>query len=93
MKPKYSAQAGTFESSDLIILIEPLEENSGRKIELESAVMLQYGDNLKSIVNEILDQYEMTDIHLIIKDKGALEPVVRARLETAIERSLNPQKF
>ncbi|HRZ98262.1 MAG TPA: citrate lyase acyl carrier protein [Paludibacter sp.] len=93
MKPKYAAQAGTFESSDLIILIEPLEDNSGRKIELESAVMLQYGDSLKKIVNEMLDLYEMTDIHLIIKDKGALEPVVRARLETAIERSVNPQIF
>lgn len=88
MKPLKSSQAGTFESSDLIILIEPLDHNAGRKIEIESAVMLQYGDNLKSIVNEMLDAYSMTDVHLIIKDKGALEPVVRARLETAIKRSI-----
>lgn len=93
MKPLYPSQAGTFESSDLVILIEPLEENQGRKIEIESAVMLQYGNNLKSIVDELLDAYQLTDIHLILKDKGALEPVVRARIETAIKRSLNSQKF
>jgi citrate lyase subunit gamma (acyl carrier protein) len=93
MIPKYASQAGTFESSDLIILIEPMEDKSGRKIEIESAVMLQYGDNLKTIVNEMLDNYQMTDIHIILKDKGALEPVIRARIETAIERSLNKQNF
>jgi citrate lyase subunit gamma (acyl carrier protein) len=91
MKPKHPSQAGTFESSDVIVLIEPLEIGSGRKIEIESIVKLQYGDNLKTVVNEILDQYELTDIHIILKDKGALEPVVKARLETAILRSIDRQ--
>ena len=70
MKPLRASQAGTFESSDVIILIEPLDHESGRKIEIESAVMLQYGENLKSIVNEMLDQWELTDIHIILKDKS-----------------------
>jgi citrate lyase subunit gamma (acyl carrier protein) len=34
----------------------------------------------------------MTDIHLIAKDIGALEPTIKARLETAIKRSLNQQE-
>lgn len=89
MKPIKSSQAGTFESSDLIVLIEPLLNESGRKVEIESIVLLQYGENLKSIVTEMLDQFELTDVHLIVKDKGALEPVVRARMETAILRSLS----
>ena len=91
MKPLFASQAGTFESSDLIVLIEPGEGDTGRKIEIESIVLLQYGDNLKSIVAEMLDQYEIADIHVILKDKGALEPVVRARMETAILRSLANQ--
>jgi citrate lyase subunit gamma (acyl carrier protein) len=91
MKPKHPSQAGTFESSDVIVLIEPLEIGSGRKIEIESIVKLQYGDNLKNVVNEMLDQYVLTDIHIILKDKGALEPVVKARLETAILRSIDRQ--
>ena len=93
MKPLFASQAGTFESSDLIVLIEPGKDNAGRKIEIESIVLLQYGDNLKSIVAEMLDQYELTDIHVILKDKGALEPVVRARMETAILRSLANQNL
>jgi citrate lyase subunit gamma (acyl carrier protein) len=86
MKPKISAQSGTFESSDVIFLIEPLPENAGRKIELNSTVFHQYGESFHKIV------VEMTDIHLIAKDKGALEPTIKARLETAIRRSMDEKE-
>ena len=92
MKPKIAAQSGTFESSDVIVLIEPLPVGSGRKIEISSTVMQQFGASFRQIVDEMLDQYEMTDIHLIAKDKGALEPTIKARLETAIQRSLDQQQ-
>ncbi|HEY3372983.1 MAG TPA: citrate lyase acyl carrier protein [Prolixibacteraceae bacterium] len=92
MKPKIAAQSGTFESSDVIVLIEPLSDNAGRKIELSSSVMHQYGANFNQIVVDMLDKYELTDIHLIAKDKGALEPTIKARLETAIKRSLDQQE-
>ena len=86
------AQAGTFESSDIMILVEPVSENSGRNLEIDSSVMLQYGDVLTNLINKVLDKYEIKDIHLIAKDKGALEPTIIARLETAFERALNQQK-
>jgi len=92
MKPKTASQAGTFESSDVIFLIEPLPENTGRKIELFSTVLHQYGESFNKIVVEMLDQFNLTDIHLIAKDKGALEPTIKARLETAIRRSLGMQE-
>lgn len=92
MKPKIAAQSGTFESSDVIFLIEPLPDNSGRKLEISSTVMQQFGDSFRRIVIEMLDQYDLTDIHLIAKDKGALEPTIKARLETAIKRSLDEQE-
>jgi citrate lyase subunit gamma (acyl carrier protein) len=92
MIPKNAAQAGTFESSDVIFLIEPLPENSGRKIELFSTVLHQYGESFNRIVSEMLDDFELTDIHLIARDKGALEPTIKARLETAIKRSLGLQQ-
>jgi len=92
MKPKIAAQSGTFESSDVIFLIEPLPDNSGRKLELFSTVMQQYGLSFNRIVTEMLDGYQMTDIHLIAKDKGALEPTIKARLETAIKRSMEQQE-
>jgi citrate lyase subunit gamma (acyl carrier protein) len=86
MKPKVAAQSGTFESSDVIFLIEPLPDKAGRKIELNSTVMQQYGTSFRHIVEAMLDQYDMTDIHLIAKDKGALEPTIKARLETASQQ-------
>lgn len=92
MKPIIAAQSGTFESSDVIFLIEPLPDNSGRKLEISSTVMQQFGASFNQIVIDMLDSYEMTDIHLIAKDKGALEPTIKARLETAIKRSLNQQE-
>lgn len=88
MTPKTAAQAGTFESSDVLFLIEPLPEKSGRKIELFSTVLHQYGESFNKIVTEMLDDYALTDIHIIARDKGALEPTIKARLETAINRSL-----
>jgi citrate lyase subunit gamma (acyl carrier protein) len=78
MKPKIAAQSGTFESSDVIFLIEPLPEHSGRKLEISSTVMQQFGVSFNPIIVEMLDQYEMTDIHLIAKGKGALEPTIKA---------------
>ena len=54
--------------------------------------MQQFGASFNRIVEDILNQYDMTDIHLIAKDKGALEPTIKARLETAIKRSLNQQE-
>ncbi len=92
MKLLKKAQAGTFESSDIMILVEPVSEGIGRKLEIDSSVMLQYGDILTNLINKVLNKYEITDIHLIAKDKGALEPTIIARLETAIERALNQQK-
>jgi citrate lyase subunit gamma (acyl carrier protein) len=92
MKPKIPAQSGTFESSDVIVLIEPLADGAGRRIEISSTVMQQFGASFRQIVETMLNSYEMTDIHLIAKDKGALEPTIKARLETAIKRSLGEQE-
>ncbi|MCE1199712.1 MAG: citrate lyase acyl carrier protein [Marinilabiliales bacterium] len=92
MKPKTAAQSGTFESSDVIVLIEPLPDGAGRQLEISSTVMQQYGVFFRQTVEEMLDLYEMTDIHLIAKDKGALEPTIRARIETAIMRSMGKQE-
>jgi len=90
--PKFNAQAGTFESSDIMILIEPVEKNAGRLIDLSSTVMLQFEEDIKKTIIEVLDEYNIDDIHLIAKDKGALNPAISARVETAIKRSLGIQE-
>ena len=80
------AQAGSFESSDIMILVEPAA-TSGRHIELESNVQLQYGDQIRALINKKLDEMGVKDIHLIARDKGALNPTICARIETAVIRA------
>lgn len=92
MEIKREAQAGSFESSDILILAEPVKVGEGRKIELDSGVHLQYGDRILALINSILDNYEINDIHLIVNDKGAIEAVISARMETVLQRALCEQQ-
>ena len=61
-------------------------------ISLDSSVMLEFGDTIEKIILDKLDEYAISDIHLIVKDKGALDPTINARLETAILRACDFQK-
>jgi citrate lyase subunit gamma (acyl carrier protein) len=90
MQPKVPAQAGTLESSDALVLVEPVADGAGRRIELESNVMMQYGRHIRQQVTAMLDQLSVADVRIIIKDKGALDAAIRARVETAIRRSSQP---
>ena len=92
MKTIKQAQAGTFESSDILVLVEEAEDNSGRQIELSSPVMIQYGKSIHNEINRVLDRYEIEDIHIICQDKGALSVTICARVETAIRRALGIQE-
>jgi len=92
MTPKFKAQAGTFESSDIMILIEPVEQGTGLQVDISSTVMLQFEEDIKTTVNQVLNDLDIEDVHLIAKDKGALTPTIKARVETAVKRSLGIQE-
>ncbi|MCY1634015.1 citrate lyase acyl carrier protein [Marinifilum breve] len=92
MTPKFKAQAGTFESSDIMVLIEPVSEEAGRQIDISSTVMLQFEDDIKNTINQVLDDLDIQNVHLIAKDKGALTPTIKARVEAAVKRSLGIQE-
>ncbi|PID88249.1 MAG: citrate lyase acyl carrier protein [Bacteroidia bacterium] len=92
MKIKQKAQAGTFESGDIMILIEPVPSGAGREIIIDSTVALQFGDDIKQLIISKLDEFKVQDVHLMAKDKGALEPTIKARVETALIRSANQQE-
>lgn len=87
MQLKVAAQAGTLESSDALVLVEPAAAGSGRQIELESNVMRQFGGHIRQQVITTLDRLCVADVRILIKDKGALDATVQARVETAIRRS------
>ena len=78
-----SAVAGTMESSDAYVEIEPAE---GLQIQLESVVAQQFGDAIKDVVRDVLAEQGVENAKIRVVDRGALECVLRARIETAIVR-------
>ena len=78
-----SASAGTMESSDVYVQIEPAQ---GLDIQLESVVYNQFGDAIREVVKEVLNEQGIENAAVRIVDRGALECVIRARVETAIFR-------
>lgn len=79
------AVAGTLESSDVYVELEPHE--GGIVIELESVVKRQFGESILKSAEEVLSEQGVTSAKLIITDRGALDCVIRARVETAIARA------
>ena len=78
-----NACAGTMESSDAYVEIEPSE---ALDIQLESVVKQQFGDAILQVVGEVLKENNVDKASVRVVDRGALECVIRARVETAIVR-------
>lgn len=86
MKVVNSAHAGTLESSDVYIQVNPISEDIV-KIELESSVEELYGEEIEELIRETLKQMEVSNVHVKIQDKGALDLVIKARLQAAVLRA------
>ncbi len=76
--------AGTLESSDVMITLEPAE--SGINLSLESTVINQYGRQIKQTVLETLDRLGVKNANVIVSDHGALDCTIKARVECAYYR-------
>lgn len=79
------AIAGTLESSDAQITVEPFE--NGIELSLESSVMNQYGRQIKETVLRTLEEMDVKNVKIKVVDKGALECTLKARVECAVFRS------
>ena len=78
------AAAGTMESSDVYVEIEPCE--NVLVVELESVVQAQFGDAIEETVRQVLSECGVKAAKVRVVDRGALECVIRARVETAAMR-------
>ena len=83
MKITKYAIAGTLESSDAMVTVEP---SNILEIEIESVVMAEYGQQIKQIAQQTLQQLGVTTAKVHISDRGALDCVLSARLQTAVYR-------
>ena len=80
-----SAVAGTLESSDAHITVEP--HDSGIELEITSSVMNQYGRQIRATVLETLERLDVKNGRVTVVDKGALDCTLKARVECAVFRS------
>ena len=79
------ASCGTMESSDAYMELEPIA--AGVQIDLQSVVEHQFGDSIRALAADMLQQEGIDNVSLRIVDRGALECTLRARLETLIARA------
>ena len=75
--------AGTMESSDAYVEVQPSQQ---MQIQLESVVKQQFGDQIMDTVRQVLEENNVEKANVKVVDRGALECVIRARVETAILR-------
>lgn len=78
--------AGTLESSDLLVEVMPAETEQ-LNIEISSSVEKQFSDLIKQVVVDTLANLGVTSASIIINDKGALDCVIRARVQAAVMRA------
>ncbi len=92
MKIIQPAFAGTLESSDLQVRIAP-NPDGVIDIALDSTVQKQFGAAIETLVRDLLRQLGVESAALEIEDKGALDCVIRARVQAAVMRAANCQEI
>lgn len=85
MEIKKAAMAGTLESSDAQVTVEP--GNGKIDLSIESSVIHQFGRQIRATVLDTLERLEVKDAKVTIVDKGALDCTLKARVECAVYRS------
>ena len=89
MKIVREALAGTQESSDLMVKIAPA--HGELEIVIHSEVIKQFGEQIRQVANDTLRAMNKPTAQRIIEDKGALDCVIRARLQSALMRAADEQ--
>lgn len=84
MQIKRKVQAGTMQSSDLMVFLEPADQLT---IEIESTVKKQFEHLIRQQIEFVLEKYEIHSGAIRVSDRGALDYAIVARLEAGINRA------
>jgi len=84
MKIQRNGQAGTMQSSDLMVVVEPAD---GLVIEIESTVKKQFEHLIRAKLEQVLAKHGAEGARISVNDRGALDYAIEARLETALRRA------
>ncbi|WP_099950296.1 citrate lyase acyl carrier protein [Ezakiella peruensis] len=80
-----TGRAGSLESNDLIVEIEPADDLI---IEIKSVVEDIFKDQIENVVKKTLKDLNIDKAKIRIDDRGALDFTISARVETAVKRAL-----
>jgi citrate lyase subunit gamma (acyl carrier protein) len=92
MKIVKEALAGTLESSDLLVKVMPLPADRVEVV-IKSEVMHQFGEQIRKVVSQTLQQLGLLSGQIVIEDKGALDCAIRARVQAAILRGASVEQL
>lgn len=92
MEIRKTAVAGTVESSDIMITVEPTDTNT-IDIALESSVEKQFGRQIRQVIEQTLNHLDITAAKITAIDKGALDCAIQARTITAVYRAAEQEQF
>ena len=84
MRIETKAQAGTMQSSDLMVGREQAEALT---VEIESTVKKQFEHLIRRVADGVLQANGVTAGRVRIPDRGAIDYAIQARLETALRRA------
>jgi citrate lyase subunit gamma (acyl carrier protein) len=66
-----------------------IEEGDGKvEFSLESSVISQYGNQIRKVALETLNNLGVNNAKVTMIDKGALDCTIKARIEAAVYRSV-----
>lgn len=92
MKLIKTGTAGTMESNDIMVTLEP-RDAGGIIISLSSSVMQQFGRQIRDEITRTLAELEIVNAAVDAVDKGALDCTVRARVLAAAYRAGESQGY
>ena len=79
-------QAGREECDDVLVQVN-VDTSEGINIDIESKVKQLFGKQIEKSVKQVLYEMNVKNVYITIKDQGALDFVIRARVKTAIKRA------
>ena len=84
MQIKTKSTAGTMQSSDVVVTVEPADR---LEIQIESTVKKQFEHLIRAQIERTLARHGVTRGIVRVSDRGALDYAIDARVEAALRRA------
>jgi citrate lyase subunit gamma (acyl carrier protein) len=84
MNIRTKATAGTMQSSDVVVQVEPCDR---LEIQVESTIKQQFEHLIRAQIERTLARHDVTRALVRVSDRGALDYAIDARVETALRRA------